>query len=113
LKKLKNEPDFPPADGGKPGVVEVRRVGAVEDYLPFGRKIHRAGEVEQGRLAATAAADYRNELPGADRERDPIERANDGLIPFVEFGSVLEFKNSQLSEYTALSPPGSNRRPAR
>jgi hypothetical protein len=56
-------------------VADLRRVDAVAGDRAARDRVHPGQAMQQGRLAASAGADDRDELPVADREADPVEHA--------------------------------------
>jgi len=64
---------------------------AVNEDCTRGGKIHGAGEIEQGRLAAAAAPDQSEELARSNGKRDVVQRAHFLAITRVIFDDIAKF----------------------
>src|SRR6266849_494871 len=90
LERLKNEADFFPAKLGERGVFESGCGNSVEQDMPRSGEVHRAGQVQEGRLTATAATDQRDKFTAGDFERETIERTHALAVGEVVLDNVLE-----------------------
>src|SRR5882762_10706640 len=66
VEALEDKTDLPIADLGKPVVIELCDIGAVEQVTPAGRHIEAADDVHQRRLARSAGAHDRHKLALGD-----------------------------------------------
>jgi hypothetical protein len=103
LKRLEDNADFFTAKGGQLRFVELIGDHAVKADLSAGREIHGAGEMQQSRLAASAAADERNELTGPDLKRHPIECTDRSSVGDVVLHYMLQRQQRTRSLFAIRS----------
>ena len=85
LQELEDESDAAAAELGQRVVVQGGGPDPFDLDVTARREVGRAGEVEQGRLAAAAPADDGQPLPPAEVQGDPVESGN----PLIRNGVVL------------------------
>jgi hypothetical protein len=90
LEGLENESDLIAPEPGEGRVVERRRLDAIKSDGAGGGKIHGAGEVQQRRFSAPAAANQGHEFAARGVERDVGESGNGASFGEVLFGDVVE-----------------------
>src|SRR5712692_11507634 len=76
LEGLKNEADFFAAQLGKTGILQRGCGNSVQKNLAGSRKIHGAGKIQKGGLAAPAAPHQRHKLAPLDVQGYTFERTH-------------------------------------
>jgi len=76
MKLLKNKPDFLSAKSRQAGLVEPRKIGAVDDRAARSWRIQAAEDVDQRRLAGARRTHDGDPFPRIHAERHAIERAH-------------------------------------
>jgi hypothetical protein len=90
VEALEDEADLRVADLGPLVAVETRDVDAVQPVGARGRPVEAAQDVHERRLAGARGAHDGDQLPGLDREVDPLQGVNLDLAHLVDLRQVAD-----------------------
>jgi len=97
LERLEDEADLAAPQPGQLSVIQAPGRDTVDAHLARGGLIHGAGQVEQRGLAATAAADQRDELARADLKRDAPQRLDGDAVAPIAFPDAFELQQGHCA----------------
>jgi len=105
IEFLKDKSDFALAQGGAPGIGELREINAVDQHAPAGWPGETTEDVEERGLAAARRANDADKLTAVHGKTGPAQGRNIDLADVINLADVLCLDDMRHGQIFSLHDP--------